>query len=142
MNYEEAIETLYQIADEAQDNLNHNRRRYTATRQIEALNVAIGALRKQQERERKENRKTQEDKMEAIKIDNIEFEVNYSDGTRKRVPEGILFEADGDKIIVHNGTNRKEVLFSVPTAAVEFITAFGLLDEFDRYLQENKTEET
>lgn len=55
VNYEETIRTLYQIADEAQDDLNRNRRQYTATRRIEALNVAIAALRKQQERE--ENRK-------------------------------------------------------------------------------------
>ena len=57
MNYEETIRTLYQIADEAQDDLNRNRRQHTATRRIEALNVAIGAIRKQQEREREENKK-------------------------------------------------------------------------------------
>ena len=48
MNYEEAIGTLYQIADEAQFDLHRNRRQYTAARWIEALNVAIGVIRKQQ----------------------------------------------------------------------------------------------
>ena len=51
MKHEEAIEMLYQIAVEEQYNLKCNRRYCTATRRIEALNVAIGAIRKQQERD-------------------------------------------------------------------------------------------
>lgn len=55
--------------------------------------------------------------METIKkCKNVEFDVIYDDGSRKRVQEGVLYEAtvDGD-IIFHNGTSRLEVL----TAAAE-----------------------
>ena len=45
--------------------------------------------------------------MEAIKTTwNLEFEVIYADGTRKRVQEGVLFEREGDEITFHNGTDR------------------------------------
>lgn len=81
--------------------------------------------------------------MEAIKISkNVEFDVIYADGTRHHVNEGILFEANSESMTIHSGTDRKEVLFTVPTAAVEFIIHFGLIDEFDRYMQENETEDT
>lgn len=52
--------------------------------------------------------------MEVIKTSsNVEFDVIYADGTRKRVTEGLLYEADetGD-VIFHNGTSRPEVLMA------------------------------
>lgn len=52
--------------------------------------------------------------MEAIKTSsNVEFDVIYADGARKRVAEGLLYEADeaGD-MIFHNGTSRPEVLLA------------------------------
>lgn len=57
MNLEEAIQTLYMIADETQETLLRGRMGYTAARRLSALNMAIGALRKQQEREQEEYRK-------------------------------------------------------------------------------------
>lgn len=49
--------------------------------------------------------------METIKTSpNVEFDVIYDDGTRKRVREGVLLEAEatGD-IILHNATDRPAV---------------------------------
>lgn len=40
---------------------------------------------------------------------NLEFEVIYDDGTRKRVKEGVLHEVENEEIIFHNGTDRPEV---------------------------------
>ena len=81
--------------------------------------------------------------MEAIKISkNVEFDVIYADGTRHHVDEGILFEAKDEIMTIHSGTNRKAVIFTVASALVKFIDSFGLIDEFKRYLQENKEEDT
>ena len=51
MTFEEAIIFLYQIAEEAQDDLNRNRRGYTNEKRIAAINVAISAIRREQKRE-------------------------------------------------------------------------------------------
>ena len=73
--------------------------------------------------------------MEPIKLSkNVEFEVIYEDGTRKRVREGILFEAEGEHMILHNGTDRKEVLYTVPLACAEAICGAGLLKEYNVYI--------
>lgn len=49
--------------------------------------------------------------MEAIKTtSNLEFELIYADGTRKRVKEGILWENEDDEIICHLGTSNLSVL--------------------------------
>ena len=50
MNKNEAISILYQIAEEIRDDLNRNRSVYTGQRRLEALNIAIGAICKEQER--------------------------------------------------------------------------------------------
>ena len=52
MNYEEVIETLRQIMDEALDDLNRRGRHYKAEQWGKALSAAIGAIYKQQDRER------------------------------------------------------------------------------------------
>lgn len=52
---------------------------------------------------------------------NVEFEVIYDDGSRRRVKEGVLFEVEGENINFHNGTNRPEVIFAVFRAAHEVI---------------------
>lgn len=60
--------------------------------------------------------------MEPIKISsNVEFEVIYADGTRKRVPEGVLFGVEDERIIFHNGTMRPAVIIAVAEAAAEVI---------------------
>ncbi len=60
--------------------------------------------------------------METIKTSpNVEFDVIYADGTRKRVSEGVLIEADGDGLIFHNGTDRPEVVLAACEALAEII---------------------
>lgn len=73
--------------------------------------------------------------------DNVEFTVNYDDGTEKKVSEGVLFEFDGNAIIVHSGTSRKEALFSIAPALVEFITKLGLNREFMRCMEKSLIDE-
>lgn len=67
--------------------------------------------------------------------ENLEFDVKYADGGRKEVKEGILFEFKGNKVYGHIGTSRKEALFSVAEAFAEMITALGLAEEFEKYIE-------
>ena len=62
--------------------------------------------------------------METIKESpNVEFEVIYADGERKRVPEGVLLGVEEDgSITMHNGTD---------CAAVWFAAADGMLVAID-----------
>lgn len=65
--------------------------------------------------------------METIKTSsNVEFDVIYADGTRKRVPEGILYEAEasGD-MIFHNATDRPEVLLAAAETALVSLLGIG-----------------
>ena len=57
-----------------------------------------------------------------IKADsNIEFDVIYSDGTKRHVTEGILFEACSDNsTVLHLGTDRPEVYIAYINGALEF----------------------
>lgn len=74
--------------------------------------------------------------MKAEKItENLEFDVKYVDGSRKEVKEGILFEFKGNKVYGHVGTSRKEALFSVAESLTEMIAAFGLAEEFEKYIE-------
>ena len=65
--------------------------------------------------------------MEVIKTTpNLEFDVIYADGTRKRVQEGVLYEAeDTGDIIFHNGTNRPEVLIAAAETVLLSLAAIG-----------------
>ena len=73
--------------------------------------------------------------MEVIKTTaNLEFDIIYADGTRKRVHEGILFEAEGDTLTFHNGTDRRNVLFAAAEGALEVICMLGLGEEFIKYM--------
>lgn len=65
--------------------------------------------------------------MEVIKTtENLEFDVIYADGTRKRVHEGVLYEAteDGD-IIFHNGTSTPAALMAATETALVSLAAIG-----------------
>lgn len=65
--------------------------------------------------------------MEPIKTTkNIEFDVIYADGTRRHVAEGVLFEANGNTLTFHNGTDRLAVLLSVAEAAAEAVSRLKL----------------
>lgn len=73
--------------------------------------------------------------MEAIElIKNVELEVIYEDGTRKRVREGILFELERECMTIHSGTDRKEVLYAVMLAVAKVINSEGLTKEYDAYI--------
>lgn len=61
--------------------------------------------------------------MEMIKASkNLEFDVIYDDGTRRRVKEGVLHEVENEEIIFHNGTDRAEVWIA---AAEDMLKALG-----------------
>ena len=81
--------------------------------------------------------------MDPIKTsENVEFDVVYADGTRTRVPEGVLFEADGDKMRIHVGTSRVVVLFAIAEALTEVIHESGLGDAFRAWLESWEDEES
>ena len=73
--------------------------------------------------------------------DNVEFTVNYDDGTEKKVSEGVLFEFNEDKITLHFGTTRVEALFSIAPALTEFVIRLGLDKEFKKYIAESMIDE-
>ena len=65
--------------------------------------------------------------MEAFKTSkNVEFDVIYADGTRRRVTEGILFEVENERIVFHNGTDRPEVMIAAAEASSEIVGRMGL----------------
>lgn len=53
---------------------------------------------------------------------NLEFDVIYDDGTKKRVKEGVLHEVENEDIIFHNATDRPEVWIA---AAEDMLKALG-----------------
>ena len=65
--------------------------------------------------------------VEAMKLSELQFDVLYKDGTKKRVENGILFEETTDhKLNVHIGTyNQINMLVAVIRAAGEMINAIG-----------------
>lgn len=76
--------------------------------------------------------------MEPIKTTkNLEFDVIYADGTRQRVKVGILFgvEENGE-MILHNGTNRLNVLFATIETAFAAVSALGAEEMLLDYLEQ------
>ena len=70
--------------------------------------------------------------METIKKSpNVEFEVIYADGERRRVSEGVLYgvEADGS-ITLHNGTDSTAVWFAVAGGILISLNACNALPAF------------
>ena len=76
--------------------------------------------------------------MEILKLTkNLEFDVIYADGNKRRVGEGILMEVEEDgHMVMHNGTDRKVVLFATIEALLEAVAEMGLSNQLTRYLQE------
>lgn len=68
-----------------------------------------------------------EKKVEALKLSELQFDVLYKDGTKKRVKNGILFEETEDhKLNVHIGTdNQVNMLMAIIRAAGEMINRIG-----------------
>ena len=64
--------------------------------------------------------------MEIIKqTSNLEFDVIYADGTRRRVKEGVLHEADGNEIIFHNGTSDPAVIIASAEDLLKTLKSMG-----------------
>ena len=72
--------------------------------------------------------------METIKESpNVEFEVIYADGERKRVPEGVLLGVEEDgSITMHNGTDCAAVWFAAADGMLVAIHACNALPAFVR----------
>lgn len=70
--------------------------------------------------------------METIKVSpNVEFEVIYADGERKRVPEGVLFGVEEDNsMVLHNGTDCSAVWFAAADAMLVALNACDALPKF------------
>lgn len=66
-------------------------------------------------------------KVEALKLSELQFDVLYKDGTKKRVENGMLFEETEDhKLNVHIGTdNQVNMLMAIIRAAGEMINRIG-----------------
>ncbi len=72
--------------------------------------------------------------METIKESpNVEFEVIYADGERKRVQEGVLLGVEEDgSITLHNGTDCAAVWFAAADGMLVAINACNALPVFVR----------
>ena len=70
--------------------------------------------------------------METIKESpNVEFEVIYADGERKRVSEGVLYGVEEDgSITLHNGTDCVAVWFAVAGGTLVGLNACNALPAF------------
>ena len=76
--------------------------------------------------------------MEPIKLtENLEFDVIYADGTKKRVHEGILMEREGDNLTMHLGDGRVSTLFGTIDALLEAVYESGLGELFTEYMHSN-----
>lgn len=72
--------------------------------------------------------------METIKRSpNVEFEVIYADGERKRVTEGVLLGVEEDvSITMHNGTDCAAVWFAAADGMLVALNACNTLPAFTR----------
>lgn len=70
--------------------------------------------------------------MKTIKVShNVEFEVIYADGERKRVPEGVLFGVEEDNsMVLHNGTDCSAVWFAAADAMLVALNTCDALPKF------------
>lgn len=80
--------------------------------------------------------------MEPIKLtENLEFDVIYADGTKKRVREGILMEREGDNLTMHLGDSRVSTLFGTIEALLEAVYESGLGELFTKYMDSQHKED-
>lgn len=63
--------------------------------------------------------------MEAMKLSELQFDVLYKDGTKKRVENGILFEETADhKMNIHIGTdNQFNMLVAIAAATTQILAS-------------------
>lgn len=74
--------------------------------------------------------------MEIRTTTNLTFTLNYADGEKKHVEEGILFSAENDKMDIHVGTSRKEVIFTVAECLTQFINYMDWGEDFKNYIEQ------
>lgn len=67
--------------------------------------------------------------IEKKQIESISFTINYADGTKKEVSEGVMFEFIGQAINVYVGTHRTEALAAVPEMAEKVLTEIAGLKQ-------------
>lgn len=74
--------------------------------------------------------------MESIKTcKNVEFDVIYDDGTRRRVKEGVLIESSiGQQPILHNATDEPAVWFSAVESLLLAIDECGAMPALIKYI--------
>lgn len=79
---------------------------------------------------------------EVIKTSsNVEFDVNYADGSKLHVEEGVLLGVRGEEIIFHNGTNRASVLLAALDCMTDALICMGLGDIAADYLEKRGQEQ-
>ena len=71
---------------------------------------------------------------------NVEFDVNYADGSQLHVEEGVLLGVQGESIIFHNGTNRASVLLAALDCLTTALISMGLGDLAAAYLEKSQAE--
>lgn len=78
---------------------------------------------------------------EVIKTSsNVEFDVNYADGSKLHVEEGVLLGVRGEEIIFHNGTNRASVLIAALDCLTNALISMGLGEVAADYLEKSQSE--
>lgn len=78
---------------------------------------------------------------EVIKTSpNVEFDVNYADGTKLHVKEGVLLGVRDGEIIFHNGTNRASVLIAALDCLTDALISMGLGEIAADYLERSQSE--
>lgn len=79
---------------------------------------------------------------EVIKTSsNVEFDVNYADGSKLHVEEGVLLGVRGEEIIFHNGTNRASVLIAALDCLTNALISMGLGEVAADYLEKSGSEQ-
>lgn len=66
------------------------------------------------------------------KINELEFDVRYADGTKRRVEEGILIEFRGEHLNLHLGASKLSQVIAAVQSLYELLDAAGLSGEFER----------
>lgn len=70
-----------------------------------------------------------EERFEQKEVEKITFTVKYSDGTKKEVEEGVMFEFIGQAINVYIGTHRAAAVKAIQGALNTTLKQLGLEDK-------------
>lgn len=65
--------------------------------------------------------------MELTKAtENMTFTINYADGTKREIKEGVLFSFNKENIETHIGTHNAQAVAALVPASVEVVQALGI----------------